>query len=214
MRQLPKGAAVPEAGRQLFKGILALRMGMRPTLIVATLGKASQRRSVLLAMARAGMDIARVNFSHENEKTHGERIRLVRRLNEGDGTGITIMLDLKGPEVRIWAGEERDLRKGERVLLSPRSGPGRIRLSNPAMLKKLEMGARVLVDDGTAELQVVGKPGGELECVALEDCSLKPRKSVNAEFLSLGEKAVTPEDREAIRWGMKRGVEYIAVSHV
>lgn len=188
---------------------------MRVTKIIATIGTASQRSGVLIPMTQQGMNIARLNFSHENEKIHTERMKLIRKLNSIHEADVKIMLDLKGPEVRLWGMEKPvELKKDDTITLSEQSGPKKIKLSNPSIIKKLDVGSKVLIDDGYAELMVVQKSKIEVICKALDNCTLKPRKSVGSEFVTLGQKAIIQDDINAIKCGVREKADYIAVSHV
>lgn len=187
---------------------------MRATGIIATIGKSCQRGQILHSMAEKGMDFARINFSHENHKIHSERLKLIQGVNNAYNTGIRVLLDLKGPEVRVDRSDKLSLRKGESILLSRTAGRGKIRLSNPSLLRKLDVGSIVLIDDGTVQLRVTEKRRGGVRCVALSNCVVHPRKSVASEFLTLEQSAITREDQKAIKFANRHEVDFVAVSHV
>ncbi|MBI4181442.1 MAG: pyruvate kinase [Candidatus Aenigmarchaeota archaeon] len=184
-----------------------------PTEIIATLGGASQRASVLAAMAQEGMDWARLNFSHENEAAHAGRLQLVRSLNRRQGTAIKAMLDLKGHEVRVRADQPQALEKGQQVLLSASPGPGRVVLQPPLLLSKLRRGARILMDDGFVELVVQSLSPEGASCLVTSDCVLKPGKAVSTAQLPPLH-ALPGEDKQALRFAVQHRVEAVALSHV
>ena len=129
-----------------------------------------------------------------------------------DVVPIQILFDLKGPEVRLQLKQPLALKKGEQVRFSPRAGD--VQLSNPSILKKLVEGSKLLIEDGYVELQVKETFEDGVMCTATESCVLKPKKSVGLEWTDVDQPAITKEDQAAIKFGVKSGADYIAISHV
>ncbi|MBI4895784.1 MAG: pyruvate kinase [Candidatus Aenigmarchaeota archaeon] len=185
------------------------------TSIIATIGPASQKEDIMLSMAKKGMNIARINFSHETIEIQENRIDTARRINEKHNMNIKILVDLRGPEVRISNVEKAvKFKKGDILYLSRRAGPNRIKLSNGTMLRKLVVGSTILIDDGNCEIKIVEKGLDGVKCEVLEDCVIKPRKSVAAEFVTSEEGAITEFDKEIIKLAVEKKVDYLALSHV
>ena len=132
---------------------------MRRTKIVCTLGPASQSEETLREMIRAGMDVARINFSHGDHETHARNSALVRRLAQEEGRVLAVMGDLQGPKLRV--GEiaaQVTLREGQDFNLTTRPVPGddrEVNFPHPEVIGGVRAGDRVLLDDGLLELEVL-----------------------------------------------------------
>ncbi len=183
--------------------------------IIATIGPVSQKEDIMLGMAKKGMNIARINFSHETIEIQENRIDTARRINSKHNMAIKILVDLRGPEVRISNVEKAiEFKKGDTLYLSRRAGTNRIKLSNGSMLRKLIVGSKILIDDGNCEILIVEKGLDGVKCEVLEDCVIKPRKSVASEFVTSEEDAITDFDKEIIKLAIKKKVDYLALSHI
>ncbi len=188
------------------------------TKIVCTIGPASEGEETLRAMIRAGMDVARLNFSHDDQATHGKRMALLRRLAQEEGRPLAIMQDLQGPKVRLGEieGGQRELREGERVTLTAKatSQGADIPLPFPRLIERAQPGTRLLLADGAIELQVVEKIETGLVAEALAGGVLKSRQGVNAPGLDLGLPPLTEKDKSDLAFGLSGGLDYVALSLV
>ncbi len=157
---------------------------MRKTKIVCTVGPASDDREVLRQMIEAGMNVARLNFSHGTHEEHQARIDLLKELREEMGVPLPIMLDTRGPEVRIgrFEGRKVQLKDGAQFTLTTkdRMGSEEIVSVNYANLPSiLKPGYRVLLDDGNIELMVESVKNGNIACRVLHGGPLSDHKSAN-----------------------------------
>jgi len=194
---------------------------MMRTRIVCTLGPASDEESVLRAMIRAGMDVARINFSHGSHDDHRRRIALVRRLADEEGAQVAVMGDLQGPKFRIGdlppTGVQ--LAPEQPVRLSATqpyaAGPDGliIPMPHPDFIDALRAGQRLLVDDGEMALRVVEHArGGEAECRVVEGGLLTSRKGVSAPGARLALSAITPKDRDDLAFAVAQSLDALALS--
>jgi pyruvate kinase len=192
----------------------------RKTRIVATLGPASNREPMLSRVLAAGVDVVRLNFSHGNHREHGETIRLVRTAAEKLGWPIAILQDLGGPKVRVGAiaGEVLPLRRGMTLVLDPScqlGGEDTVGISLPALAQLVKPNNRILMDDGYIELRVRVIDGGRVICrVVRSGHDLREHKGVNLPGIDLKLPAVTAKDLDDLKFGMKQGVDIVALSFV
>jgi pyruvate kinase len=168
---------------------------------------------------QAGMDVARVNFSHGDHATHARTIRMLRELADQEGKLVAIMADLQGPKLRV--GEIEDgqvlLKQGDSFTLTTRPVPGSldaVHLPHPEIIRDLSMGQRVLLDDGQIELRVTGKTGTDLVCQVLVGGLLTSHKGVNLPGAHLRISSLTDKDKEDARFAMEQGVDFLALSFV
>jgi pyruvate kinase len=194
----------------------------KKTKIVCTIGPATSDPKVLHALADAGMNVARINFSHGNPDTNGSLIRAIKDLREHTGRNVGILQDLGGPKIRVgqMPREGLSLPEGDSVQLCPAAGScvykeGKpIPVDYPALLEDVPEGARVLLDDGLLELKVEGNTGEHLSCRILHGGRLYSHKGVNFPDLILSLGAPTEKDIEDLRFGLKQGVDFVALSFV
>jgi pyruvate kinase len=170
-------------------------------------------------MARAGMDVARLNFSHGDHAEHARAIRLLRRVSKEIGRPLGILADLAGPKIRTGeiAGGVRRLRRGEEVVFSSRLHPrdeGVIGTTYAHLADDLSPGHTVLVDDGRLHLEVVDVRGSEVRCRVREGGELKSHKGINLPGASLSAPALMPKDRGDLAFGLEQGVDLVALSFV
>jgi pyruvate kinase len=195
----------------------------RKAKIVATIGPASRSEEVLRRLFDAGMDVARLNFSHGTHEDHALSISLIRKLSKELGKPVAILQDLQGPKLRVGilpdAGIE--LAAGDTVFLSSRD-PGSISglggtlipMEVPDFEKSMTRGCRVLIDDGKLELQVAKVTDQAVEAKVVIGGTLLSRKGVNLPGADLGFASFTPKDRIDLEFGVKHKVDYIALSFV
>ena len=194
----------------------------RRTKIVCTIGPSSSSEDALDRLVRAGMDVARLNFSHG---THAEHAEVIRRLREGEaswGRTIAILQDLQGPKIRLGTfgpagGQRVDLEAGQRFTVTSRLVAGtaeRATISPPEALTKVQAGDQVLLDDGVIQLRVEEVAGDEVHCRVVQGGRLSDHKGVSLPHVPLPISCLTPKDREDLRFGVEHGVDFIAVSFV
>ncbi len=189
------------------------------TKIIATIGPASSTPAVIAKLIRAGMDAARLNFSHGDRKEHRHRIRMIRQEAVKAGRHIAIIQDLQGPKLRV--GDMKDgaitLRPGSEVAVTTRTVIGTsdmISVTYRRLVKDLQEGDRILLDDGRLELRVIRKNGGILRCKVLTGGILRSHKGVNLPGTHLSLPSVSQKDKEDLLFGAEQGVDYIALSFV
>ncbi|MBI5239254.1 MAG: pyruvate kinase, partial [Elusimicrobia bacterium] len=188
------------------------------TSIICTLGPATSSKPTLLSLISAGMDIARLNFSHGDLAQHRGLIRLVRQASRQAGRAIGILQDLPGPKLRAGAipGGSIDLRAGEPVLLSPRPQKSLKHLPFPdrRLISALRPGHDIWLADGMAHLKVLKVKDAAALCRSLSHATLRSRCGVNLPNARLAIAAFTPADRRFLRFGLAQGVDFVAVSFV
>lgn len=187
--------------------------------IVCTLGPASHDQKTIEGLIRAGMDVARLNFSHGSHRTHEKMYRLVRKGAEAFHRPVAVLQDLQGIKIRTGAfsGGSAILKKGRETLLLPGTGEGsaeRIYISYPALAGQAKKGDRVLIDDGLVELRVTGKKGSALVARVVEGGAVGDHKGVNLPGMKINLDSFTNKDREDLAFGLDLGVDYVAVSFV
>lgn len=191
---------------------------MRRTKIIATIGPASESPEVMRGLIRAGMDVARINLSHGDWETHARNISALRRIAREEGQLPAVMVDLQGPKLRVGElpGEGVELKEGETVLLtvSPSSADD-IPVPHPRMLSGLREGQRVLLDDGRLELVVEDAQEGDgVRCRVVTGGRLTSHKGLNLPGAPPTIAALTPKDREDVRFALEQGVDLMALSFV
>lgn len=192
---------------------------MRHVKIVCTIGPASDPEETLRQMLVAGMDVARLNFSHGSHSEHGARIEKLRKVAAEAGKYIGIILDTQGPEIRIGmlAGGEVTLEEGQEVALVPgETGdrPGVIPINYPYLIEDVRPGVKVLLDDGMISLAVNRVQDDRAICRVENSGVLASRKGVNLPGVEVRLPAVTPKDVDDISFGIAQGVDYIAASFI
>ncbi len=192
---------------------------MRRTKIVCTLGPASSSEETLRAMIRAGMDVARFNFSHGTHESHAALMAAVRKVAREEGRVVALLQDLQGPRVRVgeMAGGEAELVAGSRVVLTTHDVAGtaeRVTVRGAPLPRDVKPGDRVLLDDGAIELQVVGISNTEVETKVAIGGVLKSHKGVVVPGRTLSVPAITEKDKADLAFGIKQGVDYVAMSFV
>jgi pyruvate kinase len=188
--------------------------------IVATLGPASSNESTFRELLRAGLDVARLNFSHG---THPEKLKLiemVRKISHDEGKRVCILGDLQGPKIRTGRLKNRipvQLKTGQRLRITPGDIPGTstlIATTFPTLAENLEPGARILLSDGLIELRVVEIPGEDVECEVINGGMLGEHKGINLPGIAVRVPSLTEKDEIDLEFGMKHGIDAIAVSFV
>ncbi len=189
------------------------------TRIVATIGPASDSPSVLEAMIRAGLNVARLNFSHGTFDEHAARIERLRAASAAVGREIALLADLPGPKMRIGrlATEPVELAAGNHFTLTTDEIVGdetRASVSFPRLPQAVKTGDRLLLNDGLIELEVQEVSGPEVRCVVQAGGELRSRKGLNLPGIDLGIHAFTDRDRECLAFALEHGVDIVGQSFV
>ncbi len=199
---------------------MSRRRVLRKTKVIATIGPASDSLETLKAMIRAGMNVARLNFSHGTHEEHRKRLETVRQAAAELSANVGIMLDTKGVEIRIGRleGGTAMLAANDPFILyrDDRLGDSRgVSVSYPDLADEVSPGAAILLDDGVIELRVESIEGGDVHCRVSRGGWLEDRKGVNVPGQTLSrESAISPADREDLLFAIEHEVEYIAASFV
>lgn len=190
----------------------------RKTKIVCTLGPASSSDEMIQELVGAGMDVARLNFSHGDYESHRRTIRTIRRLSSEAGKEVGILQDLRGPRIRIGdiAEAQRVLRPEEKVYLVPHETeePDTLPIQYPYLLEDAKVGDRILLADGSVELLIEEKQSDKLICRVLVGGEIQSRKGVNLPASPLRIPAFTEKDRADLAVGLEEGVDFVALSFV
>ncbi len=193
-------------------------MRIKPVKIVATIGPASHTEQAILELAKAGVDVFRINFSHATREEAIDRIAWIRNAEKALGRPLTVMGDLPGPKIRISDIKlDTILQKGQKFIVSKDIQVGDANgcgVNQPTVLDDLEVGADIFIDDGTIKLTVDKKIENGVEATVIVGGLLKPRKGFSAEGLSLKLNDVTEQDKKAIALLIEQGADAIAVSFV
>jgi pyruvate kinase len=189
----------------------------RRTKIIATIGPASSSRETLLAIARAGMDAARLNFSHGTHEEHAARISLVREVQEEVSRPIAIIADLQGPKVRI--GElpfPVTLGKGDKVVVAAHEAArdGELPVLPTAVGEVLQQGHDILIDDGLVRLRVQRVERGRAHCTVIAGGVVSAHKGVNVPGVPVPIPALTRKDMDDLDFALDLGVDFVALSFV
>ncbi|GAB2569841.1 pyruvate kinase [Gracilibacillus alcaliphilus] len=194
---------------------------MRRTKIVCTIGPASESEEKLEQLMAAGMNVARLNFSHGDFEEHGARIKNIRKAAKKLGKTVAILLDTKGPEIRtgILKDGAANIIKGSTVYVSMDEIEGdheHISVTYPELINDVEVGSKLLLDDGLIALEIteILKDSNELKTVALNSGILKNKKGVNVPNVSVKLPGITEKDAADIKFGIEQGVDFIAASFV
>ncbi len=192
---------------------------MRKTKIVCTLGPATEDYAVLKNMIRAGMNVARLNFSHSTYDEHKRRIDMVKRARKELGVPVAILLDTKGPEIRVKTFKDGKvfLKKGGTFTLTTRDIDGDengVTITYGELPRYVKKGARILVNDGLIELEVQSVNSTDIVTKVKNDGELSNRKSINMPDTFIDMPYLSDVDRADIEFGIKNDVDYIAMSFV
>lgn len=193
---------------------------MKRTKIICTMGPASSKKNTLRAMMRAGMDIARFNFSHGSHEEHRGRVDMVKNLREELNIPVALLLDTKGPEIRtgvLKGGKRIMLKAGEQFTLTTEEIEGdesKVSITYEGLVQDVDAGRVILIDDGLIELKVVGKSEKEIFCEVINGGELGERKGVNVPNVAVRLPAITEKDKDDIRFGVEQGIDFIAASFV
>lgn len=190
------------------------------TKIVATIGPASNARETIRQMVIAGMNVARLNFSHGSYEDHTRMIQLLRSVSSELETPITLLQDLQGPKIRVGQlpNGPLELIEGEEITLVPldraAEQPDWVGIDYPFLAVEAEVGMEVLLDDGMLELIVEAVKPPQVICRIVQGGQLKSRKGVNLPDLNLRLPSMTEKDKQDLRFGISQGVDWVSLSFV
>ncbi|WP_432358142.1 pyruvate kinase [Sporosarcina sp. UB5] len=194
---------------------------MRKTKIVCTIGPASESPELLEQLIEAGMNVARLNFSHGTHEEHKARIQAIREASKKTGKVVGILLDTKGPEIRTHSMKngQVDLITGQHIDISMNEVEGSdnvFSVTYEKLIEDVDKGSIILLDDGLIQLEVVGKDyeRGLIHTIVVNSGTLKNKKGVNVPGVSVQLPGITEKDKEDILFGINEGVDFIAASFV
>lgn len=192
---------------------------MRKTKIVCTIGPASESKENIVKLIQAGMNVARLNFSHGDFEEHGNRIRNIKEARAQLGTTVAILLDTKGPEIRLGKlrHEPIELIQDACIVLTTDVIEGddkRVSVTYAQLPQDVQPGSTILIDDGTIGLRVEQIDHNEITCRIINGGELKSRKGVNVPGVRINLPGITAKDAADIRFGIEQGVDFIAASFV
>ena len=194
------------------------------TKIVCTMGPACDSDETIREMIKAGMNVARFNFSHGSYDEHHGRIERVRRISKELGLPVGILLDTKGPEVRtglLVDGKKVAVKTGDKIVVTAQptsedfhGTSEHISLDYLALPSEVEKGSLILIDDGLVALEVESVDGQDMTCVVKNDGLIGERKGVNMPNVNISLPAITERDRQDILFGLTENIDYIAASFI
>src|SRR5262245_34655396 len=189
----------------------------RRTKIVATVGPASASRELLYALGQAGMDAARLNFSHGSHEEHAERTRLVREVEQELGRPLAVIADLQGPKLRVGELDEPvHLTRGDEIVVAAEefARDGELPVSPTAVGEVLQRGHDVLIDDGLIRLRVDRVEQGRAQCTVVAGGVVSAHTGVNVPGVPVPIPSLTRKDMDDLDFALELGVDFIALSFV
>lgn len=190
---------------------------MARTKIVATIGPSSDDPDTIRKMLQAGMNVARVNFSHGDHESHRATINVLREVAAQERKVLALLGDLQGPKLRlgyIRAGGIPLSLEDEVVLTTHRGQPAMIHLPHPELIETVQIGAKLVIGDGEIEMVVIDKQEDTLRCKVTVPGLLESRKGVNAPGTKLPISSFTDKDQKDLRFICELGLDYVALSFV
>lgn len=189
------------------------------TKIVCTIGPASDSEEMLEKLMKAGMNVARLNFSHGTQDEHQQRIDRIKRVSEKLKNPTAIMLDTKGPEIRLGKmAEPVVLEIGDKFTLTSRELEGNKEIASQSHIglpKDVKKGTSILIDDGLVELKVIDiKDDTDIICEVINSGEISSNKGINVPGIKISLPAITEKDKSDIIFGIKNDIDFIAASFV
>ncbi|WP_270164756.1 pyruvate kinase [Paenibacillus sp. SYP-B4298] len=192
---------------------------MRKTKIVCTIGPSSESLENTKKLIHAGMNVARLNFSHGDFEEHGNRIKNIKQANAELGTNVAILLDTKGPEIRLGKLKEEpiELNQDDAITLTTEEILGdrtRIPVTYNNLPNDVSVGSTILIDDGLIGLTVESVEGTEIHCRIVNGGQIKSKKGVNVPGVNISLPGITEKDANDIIFGIEQGIDFVAASFV
>ncbi|MGA6982179.1 MAG: pyruvate kinase [Candidatus Sulfotelmatobacter sp.] len=200
--------------------IVSLDAASRRAKIICTIGPSCRAEAAMRDLLRLGMDVARLNFSHGSHADHARNIECLRSAAEKENRTVCILQDLQGPKIRTGRLERHQpilLKSGSTVVITPRDIAGtitRISTTFVDLAQELSPGARILLSDGLIELRVRTVRGKDVVCDILNGGMLGEHKGINLPGIALSIPAMTEKDRADLEFGLKHGIDMVAISFV
>jgi pyruvate kinase len=219
-RKTEPGAKTNSSGARVGFSTPVATPSSRRAKIICTIGPACHSEAAMRDLLRLGMDVARLNFSHGTHEEHARNIERLRRAAEKEGRTICILQDLQGPKIRTGRLERHEpieLKSGSTVIITPRDiagTPTRISTTFPDLALEVTTGARILLRDGLIELRVRTVRGKDVVCDVLNGGMLGEHQGINLPGTALSIPALTEKDRKDLEFGLKHGVDAVALSFV
>lgn len=192
---------------------------MRKTKIICTLGPASRSEQVIKGLLKSGMDVARINFSHGTHEYHKETITMFRKVRDEMGVPAAVMLDTKGPEIRLgnFKKHKEILKNGDVFTLTAKDYDGdseKVSVTYKDLSKQLAPGNAVLIDDGRIRLEVTEVGKDDVICKVISGGEISDHKGVNIPNVHLDIPYLSPADEKDLIFGVEQDVDFIAASFV
>ena len=189
---------------------------LKNTKIVATLGPASDDCTTITKMVQAGMNVARLNFSHGTHKHHTQLLKNIRKVSKKLHTPIAVIQDLQGPKIRLGTLPEKvTLKKGKVIKLSTKKKAGTLPVQYKALPKEVQKNTTIYINDGLIELKVQKTNKKDLiECKVISGGVVSSHKGMNIVGGKISAATLTTKDKKDLKWGIKNKVDYIALSFV
>ena len=194
------------------------RITYNRTKIVATVGPASNNKEMLRALVKEGVDVFRLNFSHGTHADHEKVINFVREINAEMGTSVALLQDLQGPKIRVNEVQPgTEIQAGQTIVITTRELLGNneiVSTSYKELPRDVKVGDMILIDDGKIELKVEEVRDVDVVAKVIYGGPLKSRKGINLPFTKVSTPSLTEKDLEDLLFGLKHGVDWIALSFV
>ena len=194
-------------------------MPVRKAKIICTIGPASGSEEMLLKLVKAGMDTARLNFSHGSHQEHLKNLKMIRRVSKKTGKHIAILQDLQGPKIRIGKFEDQPihLSSGDLFTLTTEDIPGTeniVSTSYKNLAEDVKANDHILINDGLIKLKVLEKKAPDIFCEVIIGGSLYDRRGINLPGVKISEPSLTQKDKKDLKFGLENGIDYAALSFV
>jgi pyruvate kinase len=192
---------------------------MRKTKIVCTLGPAVDKEDILKKLILKGMDVARLNFSHGTHEQHKKRVDMLKKVREELGKPVALLLDTKGPEIRIGKFENNEvlMETGKEFTFIVEELPGNekmVSVSYKELYKDVKKGSKILINDGLVELEVTKIQGTNIVCVILNGGVISNNKGCNVPGTNINLPSLTSKDIDDIKFAIENELDFIAASFV
>ncbi len=194
-------------------------LNIRKTKVVATIGPATKSYEMMEKLAKAGVNIARLNFSHEDQASHLERMNTIKKVNADIGSSVAILVDTKGPEIRcgVMENDGFHLEQGDIIKVLKEDVLGnseRFTIDVPELYEDVKAGNVLLIDDGKMRLTIIEAKADELTCRVENPGMIKTRKGVNVPGVRLSMPFISEKDEADIRFACQQDAEFLAASFV